>query len=194
MVSGITGGGDSSAVGMAVLEQQQQLAREGKTSRAANVELGLSAKEVASIFEGLVHAQRKFEETAGWVSAAMSVYSVGSSAVGVASTAVKWSKMTPAEQTAFVKKWEDDFAHPERQSTFSKVAQIGLGAVSATLSAARQRLKESDENNKKWADAFKVVAKGDLDVSDKFRKQVELETDVTRKLFQVGALIRAKSG
>src|SRR5262245_28784938 len=66
----VSGPSGTPMIGLVLLEHQQQLAREGRDQRDMTHELGIAAKKVETIYNGLQHAAEEWKRTASYVAVA----------------------------------------------------------------------------------------------------------------------------
>jgi hypothetical protein len=195
MGSEIPSGGGTALLGMALIEHQQLLAREGKEARQMSHELGIAAKKIETIYTGLAKAQREFEETTAYISAAYSVVNLGMSASGVGSKVESQNQinaMPEGEQKIEAQRqFEDQALNPQKyESTKDKVTGMLEKGASAMFDESKRRMGETDEQNKKWAESFKEIGEVDLKLSEKIRKNNEKETELTADMLKVGSILK----
>lgn len=190
----ISGASGAALVGMTLLEAQQQTTREGRDFRDTAHELGMAQKKVESVYDGIAHAARKFEETTALISAGMSLYSVGSSAVGVGQKVEQsneMAKMTPQQRAELQAQMDDQFRNPGKyESTSDKIFDMAKEGVSSFMSVSKQRMSDSDEANKKWAESMGQVSEKSVDLSDTIREQTQNDQELTNEMFKLGAVFK----
>lgn len=185
MVSGISGGGGSASVGLAMLEAEQQLHREGKTFREATFEGSVTAEKVKSVYDGIQHAERDFQVTAGWVQAGIAAVGVGSSMVSTGLAYKNFAKLTPEEKVNADAAANAEAMNPKPATTGSKVLAYGNAGVSAGLQVTQQELQEHDAINQKWAEAFRQVDQEALAVSNEVAGRVQRDRRLGQELVDV---------
>lgn len=165
-MSKVEGGGVASAEVMrALLEHQQQNAKDITELRDATHETGLALMETGQIFKGLARSQEDLEDTVQWVNLGMNLVSLYGAAQGVGSAA----SAGPNAQFPEVKDYD------------AKSFSAAMDYAKTLQEAVKIESKRADEESTRASEEIKEDANRTLNVADELVEARDAEQALTRQ-------------